>query len=64
MNRMTVQRTDWAEEFVAKFLGLPLAIDTILLRPQRRDREGDREACDVLFALNRAGVAISMTWTG
>jgi len=40
---MTVQRTDWAEEFVAGFLGLPLAIDTILLRPQRRDRVGDRE---------------------
>jgi hypothetical protein len=60
MNRMTVQRTDWAEEFVAGFLGLPLAIDTILLRPQRRDRVGDREVCDVLFALRRAGVAVSL----
>lgn len=57
---MTVQRTDWAEEFVANFLGLPLAIDTILLRPQRCDRGSDKEVCDVLFALRRAGVAISM----
>ncbi len=57
---MTVQRTDWVEEFVAKFLGLPLAIDTILLRPQRRDRKNDKEVCDVLFALRRAGVAVSL----
>jgi hypothetical protein len=47
MNRMAVQRTDWAEEFVAKFLSLPLGC-------------ADREVCDVLFAHRRAAVVVLM----
>ncbi len=57
---MATQRTDWIEEYVARFAGFPLTFDTILLRPQRRDGRIDKEVCDLLFALRREGLAIAL----
>src|SRR5262245_62012223 len=57
---MVVQRTDWLEEYVARFAGLPLTIDTVLLRPTRRDGRLDKEVCDLLFMLRQRGLAFGM----
>lgn len=57
---MPTQRTDWVEEYVARFAGIPLTFDTILLRPQHRDGRIDKEVCDLLFTLRREAVAVAL----
>jgi hypothetical protein len=53
-------RTDKIEEIVARFCAAPLTAETVFLRPAYLRGALQREVCDVLMALRRQGIVLSL----
>lgn len=53
-----MQRTDWAEEFLDKFVAIPLTHECVYLRPHYLP--ADKELCDFILRLRDCGIVISL----
>jgi len=54
------QRTDLAEEFVARFSSVPLVTESVFLRPKYLRGGIEREVADLLFVHRRRAIIISL----
>jgi len=52
-------RTTWAEEWIAKFCGFPLAAETVFLRA-KYEKGGEKEVDDLLVALREEAIVLSL----
>ena len=59
MKRM-LQRTDLAEEFVARFASAPMVAECVFLRPKCVRGESEREVADLLIVHRRHAIVISL----
>ncbi len=53
-----MQRTDWAEEYLDKFVAIPLAHECVYLRPYYLP--ANKELCDFILLLRDRGIMISL----